>query len=136
MLKYFIIIIILAFPSFVVADDEKPIFEFKVSGAECGNPKQETSFKTKYKDWDVTTVVKLSINCAYVPYKPSYQLKQDMVVFSFETFSPSDAMARCVCDTTIIFRLLLNSERYSGIYKDIEKAPKVKVIMDGKEIIP
>jgi hypothetical protein len=134
--KYLIMIIMLAIPSFALSAVEKPLFEFKVSGTDCGNASKETTIETEYEGSDISTSVNLSINCAYVPHKPSYVLKQDTVIFSFETFSPTGAIARCVCDTTVIFKLSLNSDRHAGFYKSMKKRPMVKVRMDGKEIVP
>lgn len=135
-MRYLIIIILLAIPSFAFSAAEKPLFEFKVSGTDCGNAPKETTIETEYKGGDIATSVKFSINCAYVPHKPSYVLEQNKVIFSFETFSPTGAIARCVCDTTVIFRLSLNNGRHSGFYKSIKQRPMVKVRMDGKEIVP
>jgi hypothetical protein len=134
--RYLIIIIMLAIPSFALSAVEKPLFEFKVSGADCGNACKETTVETEYNGQDIATSVKFSINCAYLPHKPSYILKQDTVIFTFETFSPTGAIARCVCDTTVLFKLSLNSERHAGFYKSMKKRPLVKVRMDGKEIVP
>ena len=136
MKQIILLILVLVFPLQAIAEQDKPIFKFIVSGTDCGNPPKRPSIKSSFKDDELSTSVKVSMNCAYVPHRPSYSLKDDEVIFSFETFSPSGAMAKCVCDTTILFKLLLNSDRHAGIYKGMGKTPKVKVVMDGKEIIP
>ena len=136
MKQIILIILFLVFPLHTIAEQEDPIFEFIVKGTDCGNPSKSPSIKSSFKSDELNTSVKVSMNCAYVPHRPSYTLKEGEVTFSFETFSPSGAMARCVCDTTIFFKLSLNNSRHAGIYKGKGKTPKVKVIMDGKEIIP
>ena len=130
------IILVLVFPLQTIAEQDKPIFEFIVSGTDCGNPSKSPLIKSNFKDDELNTSVKVSMNCAYVPHRPSYSLKEDEITFSFETFSPSGAMAKCVCETTILFKLILKSNRHAGFYKGMGKTPKVKVIMDGTEIIP
>ena len=129
-------IIFIIFPLHTFAEQEEPIFEFIVNGSDCGNPPKEPSIKSNLKNGELNTSIKFSMNCAYVPHRPSYSLKENEVIFYFETFSPSGAMAKCVCDTTILFKLSLKNSRHAGIYKDNGKTPKVKVLMDGKEIIP
>ena len=136
MKKIILIILFLVFPLQTIAEQEEPIFSFIVNGTECGNESKSSLIESNLKDGELNTSVKFSMNCAYVPHKPSYSLKENEVIFYFETFSPSGAMAHCVCDTTILFKLSLKNSRHAGIYKDNEKTPKVKVIMDGTEINP
>jgi hypothetical protein len=136
MKQIILIILFLVFPLQTIAEQEEPIFSFIVNGTDCGNDSKSPLIETNLKNGELITSVKFSMNCAYVPHRPSFSLKENEVTFYFETFSLSGAMAKCVCDTTILFKLSLNNSRHAGIYKDNGKTPNVKVIMDGKEINP
>ncbi len=136
-MKYMMLLLIIIINIYAFSNAHADtFFEFKVSGDDCGSSEiNSPSFVSEFKNQYLSTIVQTAMNCAYVAHKPSYKVSKDTIVFNFETYSPSGAMTRCVCNTTIEFKLYLEFKRHAVKFVD-KKILKIVVIMDGKEIHP